>query len=82
MPEAETDLTFDQAIDRHLVEMEATKGEKTYRQHPRELRWFRKHGKKRLVSNLDRSDAMVLFAKGRKEMVDNRLSASTPTPRF
>jgi hypothetical protein len=31
------------------------------------MEWFRKHCKKHYVSQLDRSDAMVLFAQGRKE---------------
>jgi hypothetical protein len=72
LQEPETGLTIDEAIERYLVEVEATKGEKTYRQYLRELQWVRKHCKKRLVSQLDRSDAMVLFAEGRKEMVDGR----------
>jgi integrase len=68
--EAEIGLTIDQAIEKYLVEVEATKGERTYRQYRRELEWFRTHCKKLCVSQLDRSDAMALFARGRKEVVD------------
>jgi integrase/recombinase XerD len=52
--------------------VEATKGEKTYRQYRRELEWFRKHCKKRVVSQLNRSDAMALFAQGRRELLDGK----------
>jgi integrase/recombinase XerD len=70
--EAERDLTIEQAIEKYLVEVEATKGGKTYRQYRNELEWFRKHCKKRYVSQMNRSDAMALFAQGRKELVDGR----------
>ena len=70
--EVERGLTIEQAIEKYLVEVQATKGVKTYRQYRNELEWFRKHSKKRYVSQLNRSDAMALFAQGRKELVDGR----------
>ena len=48
--------------------MEATKSKSAFRQYTRELEWFRKHCKKHYVSQLDRSDVMALFARGRKEL--------------
>jgi hypothetical protein len=69
---AEAGLTVDRAIENYLVEVEATKGEKTYRQYRRELEWFRTHCKKRVVSQLNRSDAMALFAQGRRELLDGK----------
>jgi hypothetical protein len=68
----ERGLTIEQAIEKYLVEVQATKGVKTFRQYRNELEWFRKHSKKRYVSQLNRSDAMALFAQGRKELVDGR----------
>jgi integrase len=68
----ERGLTIEQAIEKYLVEVEATKGKKTYRQYLRELEWFRKHCKKRHVSQLNRSDAMALFAQGRREVLDDK----------
>ena len=70
--EVERGLTIDQAIQKYLVEVQATKGKKTYQQYRNELEWFRKHSKKRYVSQLKRSGAMALFAHGRKELVDGR----------
>jgi integrase/recombinase XerD len=70
--EVERGLTIEQANEKCLVEVEATKGKKTYRQYRNELEWFRKHSKKQYVSQLNRSDAMALFANGRKELVDGR----------
>ena len=68
----EAGLTIDRAIENYLIEVEATKGEKTYRQYRRELEWFRTHCKKRYVSQLSRSDAMALFALGRREVLDDK----------
>jgi hypothetical protein len=70
--EADRGLTIDQAIEKYLVEVDATKKKSTFRQYRQELEWFRKHCKKRYVSQLNRSDAMALFAQGRKELVDDR----------
>jgi integrase/recombinase XerD len=64
----ERGLTIDRAIQKYLVEVEATKSKSTLRQYTRELEWFRRHCKKQYVSQLDRSDAMALFAQGRKEL--------------
>lgn len=69
---AERGLTIDQAIENYLVEVEATKKKSTFRQYRQELEWFRKHCQKRCVSQLNRSDAMALFAQGRKELADGR----------
>jgi hypothetical protein len=71
-PVLETGLTVERAIENYLVEVEATKGVKTYRQYRRELEWFRIHCKKRYVSELERSDAMALFAQGRREELDGK----------
>ncbi|HUB00083.1 MAG TPA: tyrosine-type recombinase/integrase [Terracidiphilus sp.] len=64
--------TIDEAIASFLIEVEATKGTKTFRQYSRELEWFRRHCRKRYVAELDRSDAMRLFVEGRKEIVDGK----------
>ena len=66
--EVERGLTIDQAIQKYLIEVEATKSKSAFRQYTRELEWFRKHCKKHYVSQLDRSDVMALFARGRKEL--------------
>jgi integrase/recombinase XerD len=63
-------LTIDTAIKQYLVEVKATKGERTFKEYRRQLVWFRQHSKKRYVSELDRSDAMKMFAQGREERVD------------
>lgn len=60
-------LTIDNAIEKYLVDVRATKSERTFKAYRQELLWFRKHSKKRYVSQLDRSDAMMMFAKGREE---------------
>ncbi len=69
--EVQRGLTIDQAIQKYLVEVEATKKKSTFRQYSRELEWFRMHCKKHYVSQLDRSDAMGLFARGRKELFND-----------
>lgn len=58
--------TIDQAIKDYLVEVEATKGKRTLTQYTRDLVWFRSICQKTYVSELDRSDAIALFAAGRK----------------
>jgi hypothetical protein len=70
--EVERGLTIDQAVEKYLVEVQVTKGKKTYQQYRNELERFRKHSKRRYVSQLNRSDAMALFAPGRKQLVDGR----------
>jgi site-specific recombinase XerD len=59
--------TIDDAIERFLVEVKATKGAATLKAYRRDLRWFRKHCSKHYVSRLFRDDAMALFAAGREE---------------
>jgi integrase len=59
------DTTIDSAIADYLRDVKATKGLATYRAYAHDLRWFRSVCKKHLVSRLDRSDAMALFAAGR-----------------
>jgi len=59
------DTTIDSAITDYLRDVKATKGLATYRAYAHDLRWFRSVCKKHLVSRLDRSDAMALFAAGR-----------------
>jgi integrase/recombinase XerD len=70
--EAGKGLTIDDAINKYLVDIKATKGERTYRAYRRQLFWFRERTKKRYVSELDRSDAMMMFAQGRLERVKGR----------
>jgi integrase/recombinase XerD len=65
-------LTIDDAIHKYLVDIKATKGERTYRAYRRQLLWFRERTKKRYVSELNRSDAMLMFADGREERVKGR----------
>jgi integrase len=65
-------LTIDQAIAKYLIDIKATKGERTYRAYRQQLLWFREHSKKRYVSELGRSDAMTMFAQGREERVHGR----------
>jgi hypothetical protein len=64
--------TIDDAIDRFLVEVKATKGAATLKAYKRDLRWFRKHCSKRYVSRLFRDDAMALFAAGREEDLNQK----------
>jgi integrase/recombinase XerD len=65
-------LTIDHAIERYLVDIKATKGERTYRAYCRQLAWFRERTNRRFVSELDRSDAMKMFALGREERLKGR----------
>jgi hypothetical protein len=53
-------LTIDNAIEKYLVEVRATKGERTHRAYRQELLWFRKHSKKRYVSELNRSERLLV----------------------
>ena len=62
-------LTIDAAVERYLVDIRATKSTRTYKEYRRQLAWFQAHTTKRLVSELDRSDAMRIFATGREERV-------------
>ncbi|MGA9672032.1 MAG: hypothetical protein WBQ94_22665, partial [Terracidiphilus sp.] len=43
-------LTIEQAIEKYLIEVQATKGVKTYRQYRNELEWSRKYSTKRYRS--------------------------------
>ena len=76
-PEEEPDdsgkgFSIDQAIEKFLVEVKATKGERTYKEYRHHLDWFRAHCAKRYVSELDRSDAMRMFAQGREERTNGQ----------
>ena len=62
-------LTIDAAVERYLVDIRATKSERTFKEYRRQLEWFQARTTKHLVSELDRSDAMMIFAKGREERV-------------
>jgi integrase len=67
-PENESEVgtkTIDTAIAAYLRDVKATKGAATHTAYERDLKWFRSHCKKNLVSRLDRSDAMLLFEDGR-----------------
>jgi integrase/recombinase XerD len=59
--------TIDRAITDYLRDVKATKGLATHRAYSTDLKWFRKHCTKHLVSRLDRNDVMHLFAVGREE---------------
>ncbi|HEV2486296.1 MAG TPA: site-specific integrase [Terracidiphilus sp.] len=63
-------LTIPLAIERYLVDIRATKGERTFKEYRRQLEWFQARTTKQHVSELDRSDAMMIFAKGREERVN------------
>jgi integrase len=74
-PESEAEkgnTTIDTAIANYLRDVKATKGLATYRAYAHDLRWFRKFCTKYIVSRLDRSDAMVLFAAGREEGLNQK----------
>ncbi len=64
--------TIDDAIERFLVEVKATKGAATLKAYNRDLRWFRKHCSKHYVSRLFRDDAMALFAAGREQRLNQK----------
>ncbi len=64
--------TIDDAIERFLVEVKATKGGSTLEAYQRDLRWFRNHCSKRYVSRLTRDDAMALFAAGREQQLNQK----------
>ena len=64
--------TIDDAIERFLVEVKATKGASTLEAYRRDLRWFREHCPKRYVSRLTRDDAMALFAAGREQQLNQK----------
>jgi integrase len=66
------DTSIDSAITDYLRDVKATKGLATYRAYAHDLRWFRSVCKKHLVSRLDRSDAMALFAAGRDGNLNQR----------
>ncbi len=64
--------TIDDAIDRFLVEVNATKGAATLKAYKRDLRWFREHCSKRYVSRVTRDDVMSMFAAGRAEGLNQK----------
>jgi site-specific recombinase XerD len=64
--------TIDDAIERFLVEVKATKAAATFEAYERDLRWFRKNCSKRYISRLTRDDAMALFAEGREEELNQK----------
>lgn len=67
-----TKVTIDNAIEKYLIDIKATKGERTYKEYRHHLDWFRTRCTKRYISELDRSDAMKIFAQGREERVDGK----------
>ena len=71
-PETAESKTIDAAIAEYLRDVKATKSAATYRAYKRDLAWFREHCGKHLVSRLDRSDVMVLFAAGREEGLNQK----------
>ena len=71
-PELAEGKTNDAAIAEYLRDVKATKGTATHRSYTSDLAWFRQHCTKHLVSRLNRSDAMSLFAAGREEGLDQK----------
>jgi len=71
-PEAIESKTIDAAIAEYLRDVKATKSAATYKAYKCDLAWFREHCGKHLVSRLDRSDVMPLFAAGREEGLDQK----------
>ncbi|HKD61862.1 MAG TPA: tyrosine-type recombinase/integrase [Terracidiphilus sp.] len=71
-PETAESKTIDAAIAEYLRDVKATKSAATYTAYRRDLAWFRNHCGKHLVSRLDRSDVMVLFAAGREEGLNQK----------
>ena len=67
-----TKVTIDKAIEKYLIDIKATKGARTYKEYRHHLDWFRTRCTKRYVSELDRSDAIKMFAQGREERVDGK----------
>jgi len=63
---------IEEAIQGHLVDVRATKGEGTFKAYSRQLQWFRERTNKRFVSELDRSDAMLMFALGGEQHRDGK----------
>jgi integrase/recombinase XerD len=78
-PETNKGKTIDDAIKDYLVEVKATKGDKTLLQYSRELKWFRSICVKTYVSELNRSDAMDLFAVGRELVTSEGFSLNQKT---
>jgi len=64
--------TIEDAIQTYLIDIRATKGERTFKEYRRQLNWFQARTTKKFVSELDRSDAMMMFAKGREEKVKGK----------
>jgi len=71
-PELAESKTIDAAIAEYLRDVKATNGTATHRSYTRDLSWFRQHCTKRLVSRLNRPDAMSLFAAGREDGLDQK----------
>jgi site-specific recombinase XerD len=71
-PETVESRTIDAAIAEYLRDVKATKSAATYTAYKRDLTWFRKYCGKHLVSRLDRSDVMALFAAGRDEGLNQK----------
>lgn len=71
-PAGKTVVTIDNAIERYIREVKATKSEATLTAYTHDLRWFRKHCKKHYVSRLNRDDAISLFAAGRDEGLNQK----------
>ena len=71
-PELAESKTIDAAIAEYLSDVKATKSAATHRSYTRDLAWFRQHCTKHLVSRLNRSDAMSLFAAGREEGLNQK----------
>ena len=71
-PETVDTKTIDTAIAEYLRDVKATKSAATHKAYKHDLAWFRKRCGKHLVSRLDRSDVMALFAAGREEGLNQK----------
>lgn len=72
MPASSSSVTIRSAIDVYLAEVRATKGEATGRAYTGDLAWFESLCRKHYVEQLGRSDAMELFAAGRREELNQK----------
>jgi integrase len=70
--EGDREITVRQAISSYLRDINATKKKATYIAYRHDLEWFVANCKKSLVSRLDRSDIMHLFAVGREKQVNGK----------
>jgi integrase/recombinase XerD len=64
--------TVGAACDQFLAHTKATKSAGTARSYVSQVNWFKKHATKTHISEIDRNDLVVLFAKGREEGLNQK----------